>query len=37
LKLHSDFAARGESATLRPVAKNAAAIVRRHLDMMRRM
>jgi putative membrane protein len=37
VKLHSDFAARGESATLRPVAKNAAAIVRRHLDMMRRM
>ena len=37
LKLHSDFAARGESATLRPVAKNAAGIVRRHLDMMRRM
>ena len=37
LKVHSDFAARGESATLRPVAKNAAAIVRRHLDMMRRM
>ena len=37
LKLHSDFAARGESATLRPVAKNAVAIVRRHLDMMRRM
>ena len=37
LKLHSDFAARGESATLRPVAKNAAAIVRRHLDLMRRM
>ena len=37
LKLHGDFAARGESATLRPVAKNAAAIVRRHLDTMRRM
>lgn len=37
LKLHGDFAARGESATLRPVAKNAAAIVRRHLDMMRAM
>jgi len=37
VKLHGDFAARGESATLRPVAKNAAAIVRRHLDMMRRM
>ena len=37
LKLHSDFAARGESATLRPVAKNAAGIVRRHLETMRRM
>ena len=37
LKLHGDFAARGESATLRPVAKNAAGIVRRHFDMMRRM
>ncbi len=37
LKLHSDFAARGESSTLRPVAKNAVPIVRRHLDMMRRM
>ena len=37
LKLHGDFAARGESPTLRPVAKIAAAIVRRHLDMMRRM
>ncbi|MBA3511903.1 DUF4142 domain-containing protein [Sphingomonas sp.] len=37
LKLHGDFAARGESATLRPVAKNAVPIVRNHLDMMRRM
>ena len=37
LKLHSDFAARGESATLRPVAANAAQIVRRHLEAMRRM
>lgn len=37
LKLHGDFAARGESATLRPVAKNAVAIVRRHLEIMRRM
>src|SRR5688500_7942082 len=37
LKLHSDFAARGESVTLRSVAKNAAPIVRRHLDMMSRM
>jgi putative membrane protein len=37
LKLHGDFAARGESATLRPVAANAARVVRRHLDTMRRM
>jgi putative membrane protein len=37
LRLHSDFAARGESPTLRPVARNAVLIVRRHLDMMRRM
>jgi putative membrane protein len=37
LKLHSDFAARGESATLRPVARNAVPIVRRHLEIMRRM
>ena len=37
LKLHSDFAARGESATMRPVAANAARVVRRHLDMLRRM
>jgi putative membrane protein len=37
LKLHSDFAARGESPTLRTVARNAAPIERRHLDMLRRM
>ena len=37
LKLHSDFAARGESNTLRTVARNAAPIVRRHLEMLRRM
>lgn len=37
VKLHGDFAARGESATLRPVAANAARVVRRHLDLMRRM
>jgi putative membrane protein len=37
LKLHGDFAARGQSSTLRPVAKNAVGIVRRHLEMMRRM
>ena len=35
LKIHSDFAARGESPTLRPVARNAAAVVRRHLDQLR--
>lgn len=37
VKLHGDFAARGESPTLRAVAKAAAPIVRRHLDIMRRM
>jgi putative membrane protein len=37
LKLHSDFAARGQSPTLRSVARNAVPIVRRHLEMMRRM
>ena len=37
LKLHSDFAARGESPTLRTVARNAAPIERRHLDAMRRL
>jgi putative membrane protein len=37
LKLHSDFAARGQSPTLRAVARNAAPIERRHLAMMRRM
>ena len=37
VKLHGDFAARGESATLRPVARNALPIVRRHLEIMRRM
>ncbi len=37
LKLHGDFAARGESPTLRSVARNAVPIVRRHLDMLRRM
>jgi len=37
LKLHREFAARGESATLRPVARNAVPIIRRHLEMMRRM
>jgi putative membrane protein len=37
LKLHGDFAARGESPTLRTVARNAAPIERRHLDLMRRL
>jgi putative membrane protein len=36
LKLHSAFAARGESPTLQAVARNAAPIERRHLDMWRR-
>ena len=37
LKLHGDFAARGESPTLRAVARNTVPIVRRHLEAMRRM
>ena len=37
LKLHGDFAARGESPTLRTVARNAVPIERRHLDLLRRM
>lgn len=37
VKLHGDFAARGESPTLRAVAKAALPIVRAHLDAMRRM
>lgn len=37
VKLHSDFAARGESPTLRTVAQNAVPIVRRHLAMLRAM
>ena len=35
--LHSNFAARGTSPTLRPVAANAAAVERSHLDMLRRL
>ncbi len=35
LSLHSAYAARGDSPTLRPVAANAAAVERRHLDMLR--
>ena len=37
LKLHSDFAASGESATLRPVARNAVPIIRAHLARLRGM
>lgn len=37
LKLHSDFAANGESATLRPVARNAVPIIRAHLERLRGM
>ena len=37
LKLHGDFAARGESATLRPVARSAAPIIRAHLQRLRAM
>jgi putative membrane protein len=35
LSLHSGYAARGSSPTLRPVASNAAAIERSHLEMLR--
>src|SRR4051812_34554960 len=35
LNLHSAYAARGDSPTLRPVAANAAAVERRHLDVLR--
>jgi len=35
LSLHAGYAARGTSPTLRPVAANAAAIERSHLDMLR--
>ena len=37
LSLHADFAARGSSPTLRPVAANAQAVERSHLDMLRRL
>ena len=37
LSLHADFAARGDSPTLRPVARNAAAVERSHLEMLRRL
>jgi predicted outer membrane protein len=35
LGLHSNYAARGGSPTLRPVAANAAALERRHLELLR--
>jgi putative membrane protein len=35
LSLHSNYAARGGSPTLRPVAANAAAVERSHLAMLR--
>ncbi len=37
LRLHGDFAARGESPTLRSVARNAVPIERRHLNLLRRL
>ena len=37
LNLHADFARRGSSPTLRPVAVNAEAVERSHLDMLRRL
>jgi putative membrane protein len=37
LSLHASFAAGGSSATLRPVAANAAAVERSHLEMLRRL
>ena len=37
LSLHADFAVRGTSPTLRPVAQNAAAVERSHLEMLRRL
>jgi putative membrane protein len=35
LSLHSDYARRGGSPTLRPVAANAAAVERNHLELLR--
>jgi putative membrane protein len=37
LNLHATYAARGTSPTLRPVAANAAAVERSHLEMLRRL
>jgi hypothetical protein len=35
LSLNRDIAERGTSATLRPVARNAAAVIARHLELVR--
>lgn len=35
LEIHSNYAARGQSPTLRPVASSAAAMIRSHLDWLR--
>ena len=37
ITLHGSYAARGASPTLRPVAANALPIVRRHLEILRRL
>ena len=37
IALHGNYAARGASATLRPVAANTAAVERRHLEMLRNL
>jgi hypothetical protein len=37
LALHSDYARRGSSPTLRPVATNAAAVEQADLDLLRRI
>jgi putative membrane protein len=37
LALHSDYARRGSSPTLRPVAANAAAVEQRHLSLLNRL
>ena len=37
LSLHADYARRGTSPTLKPVAANAAAVERSHIEMLRRL
>ena len=37
LSLHSDYARRGTSPTLKPIAANAAAVERSHIEMLRRL